>query len=358
MNTYNDTKHKSIDSYVNKGTLIVNTILLLCHVFFSILFKMNNAPILVAFNAFSIFVYLLLYMALINPKPNLYISVVYVEIYVFMVINVLCLGWDYGFQLYCISFVVTAFYADFYVNLKHRVNKITIVFIAVDILTFLFLRIWTYRRLPIYIIDNVLMIHTFFIVNSLIVFTFIIMYSFIYSGTVFRLETALIDVANSDSLTKLNNRRKMQEIIYSVSEAELVNEQPICVAMFDIDDFKQINDLYGHDYGDEVLKSFGNILSDKHTLQEDFIVCRWGGEEFLVFYKYHSKNENEVLKEFDEVRQIVENKKVTLNGITVNYTVTIGLAFHKPGMSMDELIKQADEQLYNGKRCGKNRVII
>ncbi len=282
---------------------------------------------------------------------------IFLEIYIFTVLNVSCLGWDYGFQLYCISFLVSSLFTDFYVNPQHKIRKGTILFIIIDISTFLILRIWTYRRLPLYTFHNDLLIHVFFITNSLIMFAFIIIYSCTYSRMAYKLENALVTTANSDSLTGLNNRRNMQDMLDAIPENSFANTQQMCIAMIDIDNFKRINDTYGHNTGDKVLKSFADILIQMQHENDNFNVCRWGGEEFLIFYQNYSETAEDIYRIFEKIRLQASQKNVNHENSKIHYTITIGLAFHAAGNSIDDMIKQADDNLYKGKESTKNIVI-
>lgn len=87
-------------------------------------------------------------------------------------------------------------------------------------------------------------------------------------------------------------------------------------------------------------------------------MSRWGGEEFLVFYERHQKSEEDVIREFDALRQQIEDTVIEYNGKEISITVTIGLAFYEKGKTIHALIKEADENLYEGKNAGRNRVYV
>lgn len=116
-------RQNSINSYVTKSTYIINTLLLLYHVFFGFLFYKNQAHYLYYFNYISILTYLVCYFILYKQKSYLYIAVVFLEIYVFMLLSVIGIGWDYGFQQYCFSFVASLLFTDFYMNKRHKLPQ-------------------------------------------------------------------------------------------------------------------------------------------------------------------------------------------------------------------------------------------
>lgn len=176
---------------------------------------------------------------------------------------------------------------------------------------------------------------------------------YIYSSTVNKLENELRQRAERDHLTGLYNRRKMKLILKDTLSSE--NHDKIALAMLDIDYFKNVNDTYGHDAGDEVLKLFAALLKTAKKDRDDFSVCRWGGEEFLALYTYDDSRDA-VIAEFEAIRKAVETTTIQYKDQTITITVTIGLTFYKNGMSSDELLKEADALLYEGKEAGRNRL--
>ena len=97
---------------------------------------------------------------------------------------------------------------------------------------------------------------------------------------------------------------------------------------------------------------------EKNKENENFQVSRWGGEEFLVFYERHQKSSEEVVEEFEELRQKMQDMRIEYEGRSIGVTITIGLAFYAEGMTIHTFIKTADDKLYEGKRAGRNRVMV
>ena len=159
--------------------------------------------------------------------------------------------------------------------------------------------------------------------------------------------------SKTDPLTGLYNRRH----IMSKIEDEFIrfkrNMRRFCICICDIDYFKKINDTYGHDCGDYVLKMVSKIL--KETVREQDLVARWGGEEFLLFLP---ETELEGAKVFAErMREKVEQKIFEYNNIKVSITMTFGLSVFDKGLSIDKLIQKADKAMYDGKNKGRNLVV-
>lgn len=350
-------RHQSIISYVKNGSTLFNTIFLILHIGFGVFFKTSNADILYYYNILSIATYLISYVLLYINMSGLYSAMVNIEVYVFMILTTVCLGWDYGFQQYCIIFVVSLLFTDYCINQEHTLKKSTIGIITLVIATYFLLRIWTYSHPNVYSLENVIPERMLFIVNTAIAFSFLIAYSFLYSQTVYRLEQTLVEVATKDALTGLYNRRKMQDLLNAMSELLNSSSNQMCIAMIDVDNFKKINDTYGHDAGDEVLKAVADVLLRKSAKEESFYSCRWGGEEFLIFYRTNHQKDDAVFLEFDDLRKQFEQRSVLYNDQTIHFTATTGLAFYKDNLSIMEMIKLADENLYEGKESGKNVVI-
>jgi diguanylate cyclase (GGDEF)-like protein len=156
-------------------------------------------------------------------------------------------------------------------------------------------------------------------------------------------------LSNVDFLSDLNNRRYFFEQGNKLINS-LAKGAPLTVMMMDLDNFKKINDGFGHDVGDLVIKNFANALK---TYFPDDIVARIGGEEFAVISK-----SSQYLKSYDHInafRQAVEREKIHLNDHTLRYTVSIGVC-NMVGDDLDEMVMQADKNLYKAKQVGKNQV--
>jgi diguanylate cyclase (GGDEF)-like protein len=163
----------------------------------------------------------------------------------------------------------------------------------------------------------------------------------------------LLVISETDPLTGLLNRRSMlSRMTQIVAEAEQTRASFV-LAMFDIDDFKKVNDTYGHVFGDVVLREIA--ARTVSILRVEDLLFRWGGEEFLVIIRNCDLVRGRGVAE--KIRKVVAETPIN-DGITsVNVTVTIGICCYKKG-SIDSMIIEADEALYTGKRTGKNRVVV
>ena len=164
----------------------------------------------------------------------------------------------------------------------------------------------------------------------------------------------LLNLANFDTLTRLYNRQALTKKIHNeIQRAKRYNE-PLSILLIDIDDFKKINDTYGHFVGDFVLKSLARIL--KENLREIDIVGRWGGEEFLILLPNTDSDEAVFIAE--RIKKEVNEHVFEVNGLKIKTSLSIGVAtLGVHGSNLEELLQSADISLYKAKRSGKNLVI-
>lgn len=158
---------------------------------------------------------------------------------------------------------------------------------------------------------------------------------------------ALIDFSTIDELTQLYNRDVFEIFIQKLFNEAKRNQGVVSYAMFDIDDFKVVNDTYGHQVGDDVLKSIGVII--KENIREMDIAVRYGGEELGVIFPNINKKSAVLIAE--RIRQKIE----TLYKNNWNITISCGVADSYNKDDIGSLIGSADEALYKAKELGKNQ---
>lgn len=154
--------------------------------------------------------------------------------------------------------------------------------------------------------------------------------------------------AYGDVLTGLHNRRYFYQKLSNTMSVKM----PVSLIIIDIDDFKGINDNYGHITGDIVLKQFADIL--KENVRASDTVVRWGGEEFAVILPETHLNKAYLIG--DRIRGIVENYRFSSEATACKVTVSIGITATETEIDMDEFVKIADKALYKAKET-KNLVI-
>ncbi len=159
----------------------------------------------------------------------------------------------------------------------------------------------------------------------------------------------------TDGLTGLFNHRHIHELLHEEFERSRRTEEPIAVAMLDLDRFKQVNDTYGHPTGDVILYETAQILQD--TAREIDMPGRYGGEEFIVILP--GTTEEEAEKFAERVRRRVAEHVYRDEATEVRMTLSAGVASY-PGPGIEEpgaLLRRADEALYAAKEAGRNRVV-
>jgi len=163
----------------------------------------------------------------------------------------------------------------------------------------------------------------------------------------------LREVALIDHLTQIHNRRYLYESGEMLFNNAIRNGNYLSVAMIDIDDFKIINDTYGHEAGDIVIKSIAQIL--KRSIRKSDIVVRYGGEEFCIVG--NNMDPKEVISLFDKLRKKIEEYEFVYEGKKFKVTSSFGLCIEKK-KSLTDMINNADNNLYKAKELGKNKVHI
>lgn len=162
------------------------------------------------------------------------------------------------------------------------------------------------------------------------------------------LQKQLLHLANRDPMTNLYNRRaffeKATNMLTSPKEGE-----SICAIMFDIDHFKAVNDTYGHDAGDEVIKYVAALAS-----LEEGLPGRLGGEEFALIVR--SRSLLGAARTANTIREEIATTPVEFGEHVINITSSFGVSIHREGDTIDEMLKRADLALYKSKRDGRNRV--
>lgn len=172
--------------------------------------------------------------------------------------------------------------------------------------------------------------------------------------TQLRLKKTIEDLeylASRDTMTGAYNRRKFFELAYPIFASA---NDDLYIAMLDIDHFKKVNDTFGHDAGDLVIKHIARIISE--TLPDSSVFARIGGEEFVALC---SSVSNEAISDiFETIRQSISSSSIDYNGHRIEVTISTGLVCKNSSVkSIDGLLKQADLALYDAKNSGRNRII-
>jgi diguanylate cyclase (GGDEF)-like protein len=158
----------------------------------------------------------------------------------------------------------------------------------------------------------------------------------------------------TDPLTGSGNRLALENTLTREIELAKRHKSSLSLLLIDVDNFKLVNDQWGHKAGDKVLKMLVQKLNQVNR-QTD-LIYRYGGEEFVILLNETSQAGAEVIAE--RIRSAVEQAKIDLVGQSIQITVSLGAAALKPNDSKDRLFKRADKALYQAKNSGKNKVVI
>jgi diguanylate cyclase (GGDEF)-like protein len=169
-------------------------------------------------------------------------------------------------------------------------------------------------------------------------------------------EKELRELAFRDYLTETYNRRYMEEALEREIQRAERKMHPIGIIMLDIDHFKLINDTYGHSAGDSLLRKLGEFLIGQVRPYD--IVCRYGGEEFVLIMPEYSLEETKIRAEI--IRGKVKNLQVEHNYQTLDtFTISFGVAaYPNNGLTCEMILKSVDQALYQAKQTGRDRVIV
>ena len=159
-------------------------------------------------------------------------------------------------------------------------------------------------------------------------------------------------LASVDTLTGAFNRNAFSLVFSQAVKDALRNESSMSLALMDIDDFKPINDRYGHHYGDQVLKAFSAHVINS-TRKSD-VLCRWGGEEFVLLLRNCSPAD--AVQIVETIRKNFSERDMNFGGNLVRITFSAGVVAWREGEDLDRLVDRADKLMYQAKSQGKNQL--
>jgi diguanylate cyclase (GGDEF)-like protein len=171
-----------------------------------------------------------------------------------------------------------------------------------------------------------------------------------------RLYAKMNDMAIRDGLTRIYNRRHLTDILNEYLSEAVARKVPVSMALFDIDKFKSVNDTYGHQCGDEVLRHVASVLNQE-ALAWGGIVGRYGGEEFVVAFL--GKNLDETYTIIQRMHQKIKDEVVTYEDKTLQVRASAGIASYPYTCeNPSELLTRADYAMYHSKKTGRDRITI
>ena len=347
---------KLMHFFVHNSNLVAVVVLCAVHVLLLATMAIAGVMPLVLFNILSVVVYLFcIFLCKAGFIMPIYISTV-LEVTAYACVSTYFIGLRCG--TYCFLFAIVPIIIYFGCFLFKGIKRVIIaVLLVLNFATFAVLYILFNTAQPVF--DVSAGIRMFLIMFS----SFVMVFSTIFYNTMYiyasEVEMVSLEEKNQklstdaleDALTGLLNRRGFLPAIEKLMEDPSAH---FCVSFCDIDNFKRINDSYGHDGGDEVLRHISSMIRKEMQGCE---ICRWGGEEIIILMKDYDMN---VAKEkMEYLRKSIENSPTIFYNKRIAATITIGLeekreSHHEP----DDIIKTADERMYYGKQHGKNIVIF
>ena len=326
-------------------TLIFLIMCLCVHIFNVFLFWKFGLFPLVVLNAISSAIYVIFLTFFKNE--NLRISFAYFEIIFFSAMTELISGGHFGTLTFVIGMVAVIFFMLPYSNRKKHIYQLIGAALAVAISL---ISVFNYSLYP-ELMDLVLHHSSFVKVLNLIITLFSLFYLTNLYLVELRTTREKLDYnSNHDVLTGLYNRRFFEGIMKRSKEEK---ETSYSVAMLDVDDFKKINDTYGHETGDRVLAAVSKCI--EASLPENAVAVRWGGEEFVIYLP--QVDNDRAMEILDVFRTKLSEQVIYHRGTRVSITATIGLCTGESIADYEEYIRQADEKLYWGKQHGKNQIV-
>lgn len=331
------------------------------HIIITFRFLLLHYTFLYLYNLISVVFYLIV-GTLLPPKGKFYTIYLcsYIEILLHSSLASLLAGWEWGFMLYILALIPVAFYLAYSLPQfgRNLAKPFTFTFIAMCV--FLIVRIASAYIEPVYTqktYDPHLIIAYSF--NALVSLLMLIFFSLLFAIEIRRNEIRLESqnlilsaVSSKDPLTGLLNRRSMDAHLSKAVTLAQNNAQSFSVIIGDIDDFKKVNDTYGHNIGDNVLINVAKTITSE--IPENASVCRWGGEEILILI--HQNSEQTALIA-ENIRKAVCHCETRTSDTAIRITMTFGIAQYEEGIPIQKLIALADARLYKGKKNGKNQVV-
>ena len=262
-----------------------------------------------------------------------------------------CFGWSAGMQNYFIIILMLCFFASHGRKLYKFLNAGFVLMVRI-------LTIWLYGGTKPVVEISKIDDKFLQIANISAVFVSIIFISYMFSQRENEAEDKLMKYndklrqeASTDQLTGLHNRRSAKEYMQALKQDDQTSA--VSFAMCDIDFFKKVNDTYGHDAGDEVLKFVAKTMVD--SCNENAFVSRWGGEEFLIIFP--DRNGDLAYVELEKLRKLLKESVIKVGEAEIKITMTFGLAEYSFNGDAGSAVKEADEKLYIGKQNGRNQVV-
>ncbi len=326
------------------------------HVFLLIVYFSVGSLRMSAAGSISVLIYFLGLKYLV-PKRLYFamVMVIFAETLTHVMCGVVFFGWECGFQLWYFG-LISAFYCMAFLKDKFKSGfkgsmMVTVTYTAAYWLLYKLTSEGKIRKTEVLKASS---ISWLYFMNLMIAVWIIAYFAYLFTQHVDLGQKRLHRRADYDELTGLYNRYLLNHLL-DVEMKKMKSRKHVCwAAIADIDFFKKVNDNYGHNVGDTVLKQVADHMRGNLRKGETF--GRWGGEEFLIL-----SQEDMTMEQFREalegLRRSVERSSFGESGQMLHITISIGMAEYKDQMTAEDFIKAADDRLYEAKQTGRNKVV-
>ena len=314
---------------------------LLVHVTMLLLFRQYGVTPMARLNAFSIAFYLLSFLMLRTGYLWLYTVSVYLEVLLHMTLAVYFTGTEGGFHVTLIAMSTLVFYAEYLSKNLNTRHVPGIALTAVGMLAYLGCIVCSRVHTPAYRLPEDVCFWLQ-IGWGIVIFVVNVFFLKIFVTITSRSERLLADLAKHDPLTGLYNRAGYEQMI---AEADL---NALTLLLVDVDCFKTINDSYGHEIGDRVLKNVAELF--RRYFRSDDYICRIGGDEFAVLMRSPERLREDLIEE--KIGMINSALDEPSDGLP-RASISVGAAYGNEADDMTRLFRNADRALYQRKQAGR-----
>ena len=343
MSIVTDKKHHY--KTIKKTCYTANFVYLFLHIFYLVLFLVAKMYALAYVTLAVVAIYVAFFFVLKKKKYYLYALLCGNEFLIYVSVTTIMLGFSAGFHFYLIALCVISFFTSYFSKVTHI--KGSIIWVGMSLVIYLVLFFVTEFNPPYYVMDKWLEI-TLFTTHVIVVFTFVAAYLVVFLKYALSLEKKIMNESRTDELTQISNRYGL----YDYFDQDKDKENQV-LALFDIDDFKKVNDQHGHVTGDYILKRVAQIAT---SVLSDAYVCRFGGEEFVIVME--DSEDDPCFEKLETLRKHIEQEPFEFENEHLNITITIGAARYAKDIMLERWIELADEKMYAGKNGGKNQTVI
>ena len=320
---------------------------LIVHTVFIGIFLALHQPALVAFNIYSVATYV--YCVYLQFRGNYRRAsiFVFVETMLHAAFATYILGWNAGFHLYILALIPALFF-DVSFDFRRKVLYgllVTFAYFALVIFA---------DQLTAQAVLSSRAAQMLWKMNLIGTLSMICYLGYMHAAITDKTQQELYLLATFDNLTGLFNRRRFNEITAYELERSKRTGKPNSLILMDVDFFKQVNDTFGHDAGDHVLKEIAGLI--RKNIRDLDVVARWGGEEFILLATETGRLDAVIVAE--RIRAAIEAETFAFDGHNLHVTMTLGISQFVPDEAGGLCVKRADQALYRGKTGGRNCTVV